>query len=74
MGAIAPGYEADMVLVKDLKDFETVQVFIDGNEVPADFKLKRMEYPEYALNSIKLKELKPGDLRIDAPAGRDAAV
>ena len=73
VGAIAPGYEADMVLVKDLKDFETVQVFIDGNEVPRDFKLKRMEYPEYALNSIKLKELKPGDLRIDAPAGRDAA-
>ena len=24
-------------------------------------------------NSIRLKELKPGDLRIDAPAGRDAA-
>ncbi|WP_294430352.1 amidohydrolase family protein [uncultured Treponema sp.] len=32
-GAIAPGYRADIVLVNNLKDFETKKVFIKGELV-----------------------------------------
>ncbi len=32
-GAIAPGYKADVVLVKDLKDFEVKSVWLDGRHV-----------------------------------------
>ena len=30
-GAIAPGYQADIVLMKDLEQFETEKVWIGGN-------------------------------------------
>jgi len=71
IGAIAPGYEADMFLVKDLKDFEPTQVFLNGEEIPRDLKLPRTQYPERVMNSIKLPELKPADLAI--PAEGDSA-
>lgn len=35
-GAIAPGLRADLVLVKDLKDFEVEKVWIQGNLVAED--------------------------------------
>lgn len=72
IGAIAPGYEADMLLVKDLTDFETTRVFCDGKEIPRDLKLERMKYPESFLNSVKFTPLKPEDLRISAPEGEDS--
>lgn len=72
IGAIAPGYEADMLLVKDLTDFETTRVFCDGKEIPRDLKLERMKYPESFLNSVKFTPLKPEDLRINAPEGEDS--
>lgn len=71
IGAVAPGYEADMFLVKDLKDFEPTQVFVNGKEIPRDLKLPRAVYPERVMNSVKLNELKPQDLVI--PAQGDAA-
>lgn len=67
IGAIAPGYEADMFLVKDLIDFETTRVFCDGTEIPRDLKLERMKYPEQFLNSVQFKALSPANLRISAP-------
>lgn len=73
VGAIAPGLEADMVLVEDLKDFNTRQVFVNGEEIPRDLKLKRAAYPEKAVSSIKLEKLTPEALRIKAPAGKDKA-
>ena len=66
VGAVAPGYEADLVLVNDLKDFETVQVFVNGQEIPRGIKLERVAYPADALHSVKINPLKPQDLRIEA--------
>ncbi len=71
VGAVAPGYEADLVLVEDLKDFNTKMVFVDGKEIPRDLKLPRVTYPQKALNSISLPELTPADLKVSAPEGKD---
>lgn len=73
VGAIAPGLEADMVLVEDLKDFNTKMVFVNGREIPKDFRLPRTAYPEKVVNSIKLPPLTPADLQLKAENGRDSA-
>ncbi len=66
IGAVAPGYEADMFLVKDLKDFEPVKVFLNGEEIPENLSLPRTQYPERVTHSVKLPELTPADLEIAA--------
>ena len=73
IGAIAPGYEADMFLVKDLVDFETTCVICDGKEIPRDLKIPRMEYAEEFLNSVKFTDITPADLSIKAPEGAETA-
>lgn len=56
-GAIAPGKDADLLIVKDLKDFEPMHVFSMGVEVARDGKML-MELPEYhcedVLNTINI--------------------
>ena len=64
VGAIAPGYEADMVLVDDLKDFRTARVWLDGSEIERPYRLPRFAYPQKVLNSVKLDELKPEDIAL----------
>ena len=41
IGAIAPGYMANIVLVKDLTNFEVVKVFYHGNLIVSDGKFLR---------------------------------
>ena len=67
-GAIAPGYRADMVLFRDLTEFEPVMVMSGGNvfEPNADIRLK----PDPAIyNSVHLAPRKPGflDLPVSGP-------
>ncbi len=73
VGAIAPGLEADMVLVEDLKEFIPRRVFLNGEEIPKDYRLPRKPYPERALHSIKLAPLTEDRLKI-AYAGDTAKV
>lgn len=71
VGAIAPGLAADMVLVEDLKDFNTKKVFVDGREIGRDLHIPRTAYPEKVMNSIRLPRLTPDDLHLKAPAGKE---
>lgn len=73
VGAIAPGLEADMVLVEDLKEFRPHMVFVNGEEIPRDWKLPRVSYPAKVLNSVVLSELTPEQLQIKGPEGKDRA-
>ncbi len=67
MGAIAPGRIADMVLVKDLKDFAVSTVFVDGQEFQADAEIKTYVHPKEVLNTIKLGEVDASVFAIEAP-------
>ncbi len=62
IGAVAPGYDADMVVVEDLKDFKVVDVYLNGEVVDKNLSLPRFEYPKEMLNTIKLKKVKAEDL------------
>ncbi len=67
LGGIAPGKKADLVIVRDLKRFEAVKVFINGNVVASDGKpLFSVEIKDKALGVVKLPPLTSEDLLIRA--------
>ena len=59
MGMIAPGRWADVVLVKDLNDFQAEMVIAKGQVIAErgewQVKLPKFKYPSWATKSVKLK-------------------
>jgi len=72
MGMIAPGRWADVVLVKDLRNFKAELVIAKGQVIAEKGKwrvgLPKFRYPSWATKSVKLKRsLKPGDFKLVTP-------
>ena len=71
LGAIAPSFVADMLVVEDLKDFKVNAVFYDGKLVAENGQLTvEIEDREFELeqeNSVKIKDLKLEDFILKAP-------
>jgi len=72
MGMIAPGRWADVVLVKDLRDFKAELVIAKGQVIAEKgkwkVKLPKFRYPSWATKSVKLKRsLKPNDFKLGTP-------
>jgi adenine deaminase len=67
-GALAPGYQADMVLLKDLTSFEVVQVFKAGVPVALDGQMTVpiTERPYPLRDSVNIKWLEASDFHIPA--------
>lgn len=57
LGAVAPGYRADLVVLEDLKDFQVVQVFKDGAEAHPEAVCLGV-IGGLAENSVRIKPLK----------------
>ncbi len=73
VGMIAPGRWADIVLVDDLNDFHAGQVILRGQVAATQgvilVELPKVEYPEWATNSIHIKRLPlADDFRIPVPS------
>ncbi|GIW23835.1 adenine deaminase [Meiothermus sp.] len=73
-GAVAPGFQADLVVLDDLQNFVAAQVYQRGRLVAEQGRL-RVELPKTKLSAavartVKLPELQPHDLRIPAQGGR----
>jgi adenine deaminase len=76
LGAIAPGYKADLVVIDSLKRFNVRTVFKSGKVVARDGEMvvRRPSTPELTLrSSINIKWLAPSDFDIVAE-GRRARV
>ncbi|CAM4319358.1 adenine deaminase [Erysipelothrix inopinata] len=71
IGAIAPGYLADFLLVDDLKNIRPSHVFFEGKLVAKDQKLVAPIEPRTheleSRNTVFVKDLKPEDLTLKAP-------
>lgn len=71
LGAIAPGYAADMLLVDDLRELNPSHVFFGGRLVAENGRLlAEIEDRSYALetaNSVHIRELSADDFTIHAP-------
>jgi len=66
-GALAPGWDADLVIVSDLKDFEVQRVFVAGREVARDGRLTveiEDHVPETVLNTVHLPLLDEKSFRL----------
>lgn len=71
LGAIAPGYTADICVLPDLKSFEPSQVYYGGTKVAEhgvlSVDIPHKEYPLEKLNTMNFKELKENDFVLNAP-------
>ncbi len=69
LGAIAPGFIADMLLVEDLNNIQPSKVFFEGELVAQDNKLvKEIPVTEFEIetrNSVSTKDLSLSDFIID---------
>lgn len=70
LGAIAPGYKADMVVVKDMRDFEAVAVFADGKLVSRDgkplFETVPVPPTEKIKSSVKVQPFGPVSFKVSS--------
>jgi adenine deaminase len=74
LGLIAPGRFADILLIKDLKNFKPDLVMSKGQVLAEDGRLSveipPMDYPDWALHSMHVpKRLIPSDFSLKVPAG-----
>lgn len=76
MGMIAPGRWADVVLVKDLKNFKAELVIAKGQVIAEGGQWKivlpEFKYPSWATNSVHLKrKLEAADFILRVPVNRE---
>ena len=65
VGAIAPGYKADMVLLEDLKDFKVKRVISRfGLPYTGEERLPSPLLPPQVFNSVRLPEISKDDLAL----------
>ncbi len=71
LGAVAPGYAADLVLFNDLKEFQPQAVFYNGRLVAENgclsVKTEEQAYDLERINSVNLKIPKENDLDLPTP-------
>jgi adenine deaminase len=73
MGMIAPGRYADVLLVRNLSEFQAQKVIAKGQKIAEDgqmlIELPSYDYPDWATKSINLgKSLDVFDFKLHAPA------
>ncbi len=69
MGSVTVGKKADLLLVKDLQDFEAVFVYVDG--MPLLSACEREAFPEEVIHSLHHKAFVKQDMAIEVPAGAE---
>lgn len=74
MGAVAPGWVADLVLVEDLREFRAKQVWLEGRLVAQDGKLSvpapAFAYPPEAARTMHCPALTPEAFTVPAQGER----
>lgn len=68
IGGIAPGYDADLVILNSLKDFEIESVYKKGDLVYShgEIKFKTKDYTdERVMNTVNIKPVQPRDLVLE---------
>lgn len=63
-GAVAPGYDADLVVWDSLKDFNAQMVFYDGRRIDDMLRVKPAPCPPQLLDTIHLAQIDPRKLMI----------
>lgn len=75
VGAIAPGYQANLVVLDDLTSFNVSKVYYQGTLVAEDGKPlfeAHSDVPEILRDTVRMKSLSEGDLRLDPKRAKRA--
>jgi adenine deaminase len=67
LGAIAPGYQADIVVLDDLESFEPRTVLKAGREVA---EIPEAHVPDWVKRTVRVQPISAGDFSIPWPEGR----
>ena len=67
-GAVAPGYDADLVVWDSLKDFNAQMVFYNGRNIKDMLKIKPAPCPPHLMNTVHLAQIDPEKLRVNPGA------
>ena len=68
-GAVAPGFDADLVVWDSLKDFNAQMVFYNGKLINDRLKLKPAPCPPQLLDTVHLAQIDPEKLKIYPGSG-----
>jgi adenine deaminase len=71
LGALAPGYQADVLLLPDLESFRPELVLKAGGEIA---EIARSEVPEWVKHTVRIGPVGPERFRIDWSDGAKARV
>src|SRR5919198_1481742 len=66
LGAVAPGYTADLLVLPDLVSFDPDVVLKRGRQIE---EIVRPEVPEWVKHSVRIQPVSAGDFRIPWPGG-----
>lgn len=73
-GAVAPGFDADLVVLDNLSDFNVRSVFIKGVEVARDGEMlspvSALTVQTTVTDTVNIKSINQEDLRIYCPSGK----
>lgn len=76
-GALAPGYDADLLIVDNLKDFNAQRVLVKGREIARDGKML-LELEDYMAenvqHTVKLADVTPAQLNIRLTTNKVRAI
>jgi adenine deaminase len=67
LGAIAPGYQADLLLLPDLESFVPETVLKRGREVG---KIERVDVPEWVKHTVRIRHVAASDFAIPWDGGK----
>src|SRR5262245_10256611 len=67
LGAIAPGYQADLLLLPDLESFVPETVLKRGREVG---EIERVEVPEWVKHTVRIRHVAASDFAIPWDGGK----
>ena len=64
LGAIAPGYQADLVIMDDLKKVHVTDVYFKGKRVGQRGQIRIRKCPAFLKKTVHLDRVKPGDFAL----------
>ncbi|KAB2845106.1 MAG: adenine deaminase [Burkholderiales bacterium] len=73
LGLLAPGDAMNAVLFADLRDFEVLATWLDGQLVAERGRCLLPRRHAHSINRFAARPIRPSELRIDAPVGADFA-
>ena len=64
LGAISPGYQADLVIFDNMKDFNILDVYFKGKRIDRDAEIKVRKCPSALKHTVNIGKVSPEDFAL----------